>query len=176
MLAFLPQPVLEGGVADRDPVEKIAAIKRQRGLPTVRIVAGREGAEGDRVHREPLEIEPHRLSVARQRAGAGSREVLAQFRERVFEAVAGLGAAAIAPEERGDPVVPQRSVRGERERRQQPARFGAGDPAFAAVAADEREPPEDRQLRLGHDAISPALVRFSRLFPAAFPARSRPHG
>ena len=103
--AFHQQPILEGGIADRDAIEEIALI--ERGCPRQRP----DRAVAD----QPLEEErvstltasrssSDRLAVGAEHAAAVVAEAAAQPRQRLLQAVARLLVAMLAPQQAGEAV------------------------------------------------------------------------
>ncbi len=100
------QPILVVGLANGQPVEQLAPVKREARLEVFDVVAGGETLELQRVDAAGVAVDPHRVGAARDHAVAA----LAKLRERLAEVVAGALLAGIPPEQRRQQLAGMRSA------------------------------------------------------------------
>ena len=117
-LALDAQPFLEGGIADADAVEQVAAVERDRRLRRVGGPFGEQPLERGDVHRQRRGIEANRLAIGDERIAVAAQGG-AEPRQGVLEAVARVGVAAVAPQQAREPVAGVGGAGGQGEHGQQ---------------------------------------------------------
>jgi hypothetical protein len=111
-LALHEQPFLECRIADADPVQELAPIEGCGLLERVSGAFGDQPLEFRRIGDHRCGVERDRMAVGQDRGGADIK-ALPQPAQRMFEAVARLPVAAIAPEQAGQLLAGQLRARGE---------------------------------------------------------------
>jgi hypothetical protein len=150
---LVPQPVLEGRLADGDPVEQVAGIHARRFLQRGQRPRRDEPLEGHHVHVDARRIERQRLTLDERVPGLS--QGAPQPEERLAEAMPSVRVVRVRPQERGELVPRVLTARPHAEKGQQ--RLGLPGQRDRRARVDRRtKAAEHREGETLHDATGSA--------------------